>query len=195
MAATNSLSGKKWWNDHKNQTAFAKSDKISDLAATFQSKVKEFKKALEDAGAKISIDTTKRSKNRAYVLRYAWMIAKGQIKANKVPAETGVAIEWDHGDDVKSKKAAQEIVTAANMVSIASLTSNHIAAKAIDWTITWTGTLKIKQKDGTIKEIKSTPRNGGDPGNKELHAVGKGYGVHKGLFVKKDPPHWSYNGN
>jgi hypothetical protein len=188
------LSGKKWWDDHQGTEPFKKSDKISDLESSFQTAVKAFKKALDDAGASISIDTTKRSKKRAYVLHYAWQVAKGNVEARDVPSESGVDIEWVHSTDAKSKAGAQEIVTAANMASVASLTSNHISGKAIDWTITWTGALSIKNKDGSTKSISSTPRNGGDPGNTELHAVGATYGVKKGLFKKKDPPHWSYNG-
>lgn len=189
------LSGKAWWDaNEKIDPLNKKSSDIEDLESTFQGKVKEFKKALDDAGTSISIDTTKRPKERAYVLHYAWQVAKGNVQANAVPAMTGVDIVWDHGDDTKSKAGAQEIVTAANVASKPSLTSNHIEGKAIDWTITWTGDLKIKEKGGTDRVIKTTPLNGGDPGNTELHDVGKGYGVIKGLFSIKDPPHWSFDG-
>lgn len=190
------LSGKTWWDANEKIAPYTKSSDIADLESDFQGKVKEFKKALDDAGTSISIDTTKRPKERAHVLHYAWQVSKGQVKANAVPAMTGVDIVWDHGDETKSKAGAQEIVTAASVKSKPSLTSNHIDGKAIDWTITWTSDpLKIDKKDGTKLEIKTTPRNGGDPGNAELHEVGKGYGVHKGLnFNPKDPPHWSFDG-
>jgi len=190
------LSGTTWWNANESKAPYTKSDSISDLEADFQTKVTEFKGALDAAGASISIDTTKRPAERAWVLHYAWVIAKDGFKASDVPAKDGVDIIWDHGDAAKSKAGANEIVTAASVASKPSLTSNHIAGKAIDWTITWTGDLKIKKKDGTEATITSAPKNGGDPGNTELHAVGKDYGVIKGLFTtqKKDPPHWSSDG-
>jgi hypothetical protein len=189
------LSGKTWWDANQGNAPYIKSDDISKLEAGFQTKIKEFKAALEAAGASISIDTTTRPKERAHVLHYAWDVAKGTIKASAVPAMAGVDIVWDHGDDKKSKAGAQEIITAAEVVSRPSLTSKHIDGLAIDWTITWTGDLKIKRKDGTELEIKSAPKHGGDPGNTELHAVGATYGVNKGLnFKPLDPPHWSSDG-
>jgi hypothetical protein len=188
------LSGKTWWDANEGNAPYKKSDQLSDLEANFQTKVKEFKTALEAAGASISIDTTKRSKERAYIFHYAWNIANDKIKPNAVPAMAGVDIVWDHGDDKKSKAGAQEILTAASVAATEpSLTSNHIEGKAIDWTITWTAELKIKQKDGTEVIIKG-PGNGGDH-NTELHAVGKTYGVIKGIFKKPDNPHWSSDGS
>jgi hypothetical protein len=188
------LSGKKWWDANEGNAPYKESDQLSDLEADFQTKVKEFKSALEAAGASISIDTTKRSKERAHIFHYAWKIANDKIKPNAVPAMAGVDIVWDHGDDKKSKAGAQEILTAASVAATEpSLTSNHIDGTAIDWTITWTAELKIKQKDGTEVSIKG-PDNGGDH-NKELHAVGKTYGVIKGIFKKADNPHWSADGS
>ena len=69
-----------------------------------------------------------------------------------------------------------------------SLTSNHIAGKAIDMDITWSGTLKVKKKDGTEVEVAymSNPN-----ANMKLHEVGASYGVKK---LTNDKPHWSYDG-
>ena len=55
--------------------------------------------------------------------------------------------------------------------------------------VTWTGTLNVKNKDGTVAKITSTPRTGA--GNTDLHAVGATYGVVK---LVGDGPHWSANG-
>jgi len=192
------LSGKAWWDANENKEPLnKKSSDTADLKSPFKENVEAFKKALEDAGASISIDTTLRPKERAHVLHYAWQVGKGTVKASDVPVMDGVDIIWDHGDDAKSKAGANEIITAANVASKPSLTSRHIEGKAIDWTIEWTTPeLKITNKDGVEVIIKSTPHNGGDPGNTELHTVGKGYGVIKGLnFNPKDPPHWSSDGH
>jgi len=69
-----------------------------------------------------------------------------------------------------------------------SLTSNHIAGKAIDMTITWTGTINVKKKDGNEEALTfSTNANT----NIALHKVGESFGVKK---LKTDAPHWSFNG-
>lgn len=145
-----------------------------------------------------TISTTRRSEKRAYLLHWSWKIAKGLITADKVPAKSGVDIVWDHGDKVSSRKAAQEMVILANIKYLPSLTSNHIRGKAIDWTITWTGNLKIKNKAGKEIEISSEPRHGGkgrtNNGNTDFHAIGKTYGVIKAKFIKIDGPHWSLDG-
>jgi hypothetical protein len=136
----------------------------------------------------VTISSTRRSKQRAYLMHYSWKIAKGQIKASEVPAEPGVEIIWDHGNEVKSKQAAQQMVDLFRLAHIASLTSRHIEGKAIDMTITWTGTLKIKNKSGQTIEITGVS-NGAS--NTTLHSVGAGYGVKK---LVTDPPHWSSDG-
>lgn len=196
--AKKNLSGRAWWTANQGKAAFANSTNIDKLDATFQANVKAFKKALDDAGAKVSISTTRRNENRAYVMHWAWKVAKGLVTADKVPAKAGVEITWDHGSTAESKKGAQEIVSAALIAYQPSLTSNHIEGKAIDWTITWTGTLNIKNKQGKAVAISSMPRHGGqgttNNGNTELHAVGKTYGVVKASFIKIDGPHWSIDG-
>ena len=180
------LSGKAWYS--ANQAKYPNSEKVGDLDGGFQGKVKEFIEALKDAGAKVKVSSTLRDASRAYVMHYSWKLAKGSVKPKDVPKRTGVDIEWDHGDDEKSKAAAQEMVSAFGIVYEPSLTSRHIEGKAIDMDITWGNVLKIKNKKGEDCEIKSTPKSGQ---NKELWAVGKTYGV-----IKKadDPPHWSTDG-
>jgi hypothetical protein len=69
-----------------------------------------------------------------------------------------------------------------------SLTSNHIAGKAIDMNIQWTETLKVKKKDGTVVEV---PYVSDPNANVKLHQVGASYGVKK---LTNDKPHWSYDG-
>jgi hypothetical protein len=185
-SGTSNLSGATWW--HANQSKYPNSKSVDDLEPGFRSKVKEFQAALVEAGASITIASTKRNKHRAYLMHYCWQIAKGQIQAAKVPAEPGVDINWNHGNDAKSKQAAQEMVKLFGMAHIASLTSHHINGKAIDMTISWTGTLKIKNKSGQEIDV-GLPRNGAD--NTKLHAVGATYGVKK---LASDPPHWSVDG-
>ncbi|MCY1555605.1 hypothetical protein D9M68_922820 [compost metagenome] len=103
----------------------------------------------------------------------------------------GVDIEWDHGDEATSQKAAKAMVAGYNIVKEPSLTSRHSQKKAIDMTISWTGDLTIKNKDGTEVAISTEPLNGE---NDDLIAVGKTYSVIKATF-SGDPPHWSTDGS
>ena len=106
----------------------------------------------------------------------------------------GVDIEWDHGDAAESKAGAQEMVDGFGLAvppesNVApSLASNHIAGKAIDMDITWTGDLKVKKKDGTIVRV---PFMANPNLNTKLHVVGESYGVKK---PRTDAPHWSSDG-
>ncbi|MCE9687862.1 hypothetical protein LZP73_16910 [Shewanella sp. AS16] len=183
----------KYWVTWANTNA-KNSTNIDDLDTTFKTNVKAFKKALEDAGAKIVISTTKRSKKRAYLFHWSWKISQGKCKPTDAPKMAGVDIEWDHGDIAKSKAGALEMVNGFGLavppksINAPSLTSNHIDGKAIDMTITWAGKIKVKKKDGTETEVTYFPNANN---NLVLHAVGDSYSVKK---LKTDAPHWSHNG-
>src|SRR5262249_13188108 len=149
---------------------------------------KAFIKALEDAGAKVSVKSTRRDAKRAYLFHWSWKIALGKAQPSAATAMAGVDIEWDHGDLAKSKAGAQEMVDGFGLAvppksNVApSLTSNHIAGKAIDMDITWTGELKVKKKDGSEVSVTYLA----DPNaNSALHTVGESYGVKK---LKTDAP-------
>lgn len=190
MAKTKS--GKEWvtWaNVHaRNSTS------IDDLALPFRDNVKEFIKALEAAGAKVTVTSTKRSPKRAYLFHWSWKIALGKCKPSEATPLAGVDIEWDHGVLAKSKAGAQEMVDGFGLAvppksTVApSLTSNHIAGKAVDMKIAWTGELKVKKKDGTVVGVPAMTKANL---NTKLHAVGDSYGVKK---HRTDEPHWSHNG-
>jgi hypothetical protein len=180
------LSGADWWN--ANQAKYPNSAAVSDLIQPFRDNVAAFLKALKDAGATIAVSSTRRNATRAHLMHYSWRVANGAVAPNKVPALPGLAIQWDHGDLAKSKKGAQEMADLFGIVFPASLTSLHIFRRAIDMTIGWTGTLKIKDKQCKVREI-TTPRAGDT--NTDLHKLGATYGVIKLL---SDPPHWSDDG-
>ncbi len=189
------------------------------LDKDFKEKWDNFAKALKDAGAAVTIASTRRSLGRAYMMHYSSLVAHGKIKPWEVPDQitnglgtTGhVGVEWSHTkadgrvDEIKSKQAANQMMVGFEIAYPASLTSNHVKGKAIDVSIEWAGTLKIKEKGGKDKdnketsgkerEIKTTPRHGGKKGepagNKELREVADTYGVKKHLT---DAPHWSIDG-
>lgn len=179
-----------WANAHARN-----SSSLDDLDSDFKDKAKAFIKALEDAGATVDVTATKRHENRAYLFHWCWKIALGKCKTSEAPAKTGVDIQWDHGDDAKSKAGAQAMVTGFGLAvppasdEAPALTSNHISGKAIDMDIEWTGKITVKKKDG--KEVEVAYKSDVNA-NATLHEIGDSYGVKK---LKSDAPHWSYNGH
>ncbi len=127
-------------------------------------------------------------------MHWCWQIAHKKSKPKGIPAMAGVNIEWDHGDDTKSISASQDMVDAYGMQRLKippALESMHTRGEAVDMNVSWTGDLEIGEKTGTSKTIASTPRDGT---NKDLAAVGKGYGVIKFYLGAVDKPHWSSDG-
>ncbi|MGH7471991.1 MAG: hypothetical protein ACRENP_28905 [Longimicrobiales bacterium] len=120
---------------------------------------------------------------RAYLMHYSWKVAAGSVKAANVPAEPGCTIVWSHGDDAKSRLAAQQMVRLFGVVYQPSLTSLHIFGRAIDMTVNWGGPIKVRDAAGKDVLLSSQTT---------LHRVGASYGVIKLL---SDPPHWSDNGH
>lgn len=167
---------------------------VADLAEPFRSDAIAFLQALQDAGATVVISATRRSEARAYLFHWSWCIAQGSARASDVPPKAGLDILWDHGTDADSVRAAADMVRGFGLavpprsVNPPSLTSNHIAGTAIDMTVTWTGVLAAKKRDGTTVNVPFMP----DVNlNLPLHEVGASYGVRK---LTTDAPHWSHNG-
>jgi hypothetical protein len=181
------LSGAAWW--HANQSKFPNSNKLADLTPPFREKATSFFQALRQAGANISISSTLRHPNRAYLMHWCWKISKGLVQPSAVPRRTGVDIVWDHGSLAASKRAAAEMRDLFGMAHIAALTSNHISGEAVDMTISWAGTLNVVDAAGAAHAI-GAPRNGA--ANAVLHRVGRSFGVRK---LIGDDPHWSLRGN
>ena len=184
------LSGAKWWRRYQGK--FPNRRGLEYLEEDFRQKATAFVTALRKAGASVSIGTTRRSRIRAHLMHYSWRLARGEIRASDIPSLAGLQIEWDHGDEKASRRAAQEMVQLFNMAHIASLSSNHIRGKAIDMTISWQGKGDLAiavPGQAEPHTIRSIPRNGAK--NRELHRIGAKYGVKKLLG---DAPHWSHNG-
>ncbi len=168
---------------------FPTSRSVDDLSDDFRPKVEKFLAALDKAGASVSIAATFRPVERAFLMHYSPMVADGSIAPDKVPAKTGVDIDWDHGDLAASKQAAQAMANGYDIAFPAALASRHTAHAAIDMDITWSGTLEIVDGNGKTVSI-GAPRSGS--ANSTLHEVGASYGVNK---LIKDKPHWSDNGH
>jgi hypothetical protein len=181
------LSGAAWWR--ANQARYPNSAEVSDLAPPFRDQAAAFVQALRDAGADVTVSATRRNPIRAQLMHYCWRVARDELTPSRVPAIPGCAIHWDHGDSTLSRKGAQEMVGLFQIAFQPSLTSNHIQGRAIDMTIRWNGTLRIRDRKGRTRAL-DAPRSG--DANRDLHAVGASYGVRKLL---SDPPHWSDDGH
>ncbi|MEH2251853.1 peptidoglycan-binding domain-containing protein [Nostoc sp.] len=177
------VSGKNWVN------FFPDSNLIDDLASPFRQKVQTFEQALINAGATISIASVFRSSERAYLMHYAFCISNNEIAAKDVPPMPNVDINWLHYTNAGSVQAAKEMVSAYNIAFRPVLTSRHTQRLAIDWEITWLGTLKLKNASGTIVSI-GEPQTSYE--NFTLWQVGRSYGVIK---LSSDRPHWSNDGH
>jgi len=177
------LSGSYWVDK------FPTSKLIIDLASPFRQRVEAFQKALIDAGCQVIIAATYRPRQRAFLMHYAATINNKKITPKYVPSITGVDIEWEHYTNAGSLQAAKDMVeaygTGGNPVA---LTSRHTQKLAIDWNVTWKGTINIKDANGRTFTI-GEPANGAT--NQILWRVGKSYGVIK---LANDPPHWSVDG-
>jgi hypothetical protein len=131
-------------------------------------------------------------------MHYAWAIARGGTDPATVPARPGVNIGWVHRDAhgavdlVASRRAAEQMVVQYGMRHQAALHGRHMEGRAIDMTIQWSGDLHIRDADGRVVTIRSTPRDGTNP---ELHAVGRTFGVRHFVGSPADPPHWSDDGH
>jgi hypothetical protein len=187
--AEKELSGRAW------VAKFPGGRSVEDLESTFRANVKAFQGALSAAGASIQVVSTYRPRERAYLMHWSWMIVKQNYDAKTVPAMGGVDINWWHGDATTSKKKAQEMVDGygiGRLGVVPALRSRHTERKAIDMQVTWNGTLKVKQSDGTIVSIASIPR---DSTNADLIAAGATYNVIHFADAQKDRTHWSTDGH
>ena len=186
LSGTDRLSGAAWW--HANEAKSATSTSVEDLEPVFRAKVVTFIAALRSAGATVKISATLRPKIRVYLMVHSFDIAKRNEKASAVPPEPGCDIVWDHGDNASSIRAAQDMVDLFGIVFRPDLTSRHLTGRAIDMTITWAGTVNVR--DGSGKTV-ALPQPA-DATNTTLHAIGGSYKVIK---LVKDAPHWSDDGH
>jgi hypothetical protein len=177
------LSGSQW------VARFPGSRSIFDTKDPFLPKISRFHQALVDAGANVRVSATFRPPERAYLMHFSSKIARGVINPSAVPPMPGVNIKWVHATLAQSKTAAQQMVQAYGIAFPPALSSRHTQGLAVDMTITWAGTIRIKDATGASRDI-GAPRSGQT--NTALHRVGASYGVIK---LVSDPPHWSSDGH
>jgi hypothetical protein len=86
------LSGPHWLE------AFPASDELKDLMPGFRLRVLRFIYAVEEAGGEVEILSTEHPPELAYLMHWAWRIAKQDYDPQKVPVMDGLDIHWWHGD-------------------------------------------------------------------------------------------------
>lgn len=171
---------------------FPTSTSTTDLKDPFKTNFEAFLKAMKEAGITIRITASHRPKQRAYMMHYAWKIAKGKITPAEVPPMPGVDIIWNHGH---AKQGAQDMVDGFGINNLSvppALNSRHIDGRAIDTVLSWMKDVKIRKKDGMFKTIIGEPRNSTHP---DLIAVGATYGVIHFKPASADKVHWSDDGH
>jgi hypothetical protein len=182
------LSGAKW------AKRFPGSVDTRDLSGTFRPAVNDFISAMIEAGIKVKIEATYRPVKHSYLMHWAWRIVNDGIDPATIPAMVGVEIEWKHATVAGSVKAANEMVDALAIRRLRTrpaLRSQHNVGLAIDMSLSWSGTVSVKDANGEPVRIKTTPRTGM---NRELIKVAATYGVKKYSGMGRDVPHWSNNG-
>ena len=163
---------------------------LDDLLPPFGDACRAFISQLKKAGATVSVATTYRPVERAYLMHWCCMVGNSGQDPHSVPPMQGVNIDWTHGGSTLSaREAARKMMAAYQIAFPAALTSRHTQRRAIDMTISWKGTLKITDFNGQSHAISTGPRNGSNP---QLIVVGKTFGVVK---LVSDPPHWSDDGH
>lgn len=183
------LSGGQWC------IRFQGSSSISRLRPSFQLRVSDFVWAMEQAGAKVNIDATYRPKERAYLMHWAYRIGRQGLDPASVPEMAGVLIQWVHPTRAASTAAANQMIAGFRIGHLVNtppaLDTLHSHGEAIDMSISWSGTLRIRNRADAVIEIASVPRDGMNAG---LRAVGASFGVLKYIRGSRDRPHWSSTG-
>lgn len=160
----------------------------TNLVEPFHACADHYIDALESAGAIVTISTTFRPPERAYLMHYAWLIAKGRMLPREVPPMDGVDIDWTHeGHTAEAVQAAKAMVETygidPDMPYPPSLQSRHTKGRAIDMKIRWKGIIHVRDNYGILHACAK---------QEDLWAIGASYGVHK---LATDAPHWSDDGH
>jgi hypothetical protein len=187
---------------------FPATSAVSALAPAFRADVNGFLTAMKSAKVAVAVVSTVRPPQRAYLMHWSWLIAKGKVKPENVPAftpaprQSAVNVCWVHQksagfDEAASVAAAKQLVAAygidPRLRDAPALDSRHTQGLAIDMTTTWTARkVAIRSGNGQLVTIGSAPRTGLNP---LLVKVGKTYGVVHFLSPAQDPNHWSSDGH
>jgi D-alanyl-D-alanine dipeptidase len=183
VATDKKLSGPDWFKQYPG------SDNLDDLVEPFKGNARSFIAMLRANHATVSISATYRPPQRAWLMHWAWEIAKGNQPYSKVGSienPYNIAIEWDHGNEKSTRAAAAAMVKKYKMAHHAALKSRHTERHAIDITIdSLPSVLKVDGKDHSVGDEPATENKALRRLSRSLYHVVKNPG---------DPPHWSTDG-
>jgi hypothetical protein len=187
--AQRTLSGPDWCSK------FPGSRSADSLASPFRERVRDFLAALQEARVQVAISATLRPPQRAFLMHWCWRI--GRLGEDPRTAKTmdGVAIDWLHRDGAglvdraASRQAASAMVTKYQLDVLPSLTSRHIEGRAIDMTISWSGTPTVRDGAGGTVTLPPMTAAAARPA---LDDIGRSYGVKP---LAGDAVHWSDDGH
>lgn len=163
---------------------FPGSRSTASLVQPFRGSVERFIAAIEAAGGHVRINVARRPYERTWLQHWAYLIAVKGLNPAAVPALAGVPIDWVAGG-VAGARAMNDAYDT--VYPGASLTSNHVAGRAIDMNIDFPWATTVRDASGRPVTIAA----GDGDTNPVLFAVGATYGVHK---LPIDHPHWSFDG-
>ena len=159
-----------------------------------------------------TLSTAFRSQKKAYLMHYSWKIGMEAINPEEIisipdfdpnvipeedPWKGSLKISWlvyapdGSIDFIATKKASLNYVSAIPryVYRAAYPAGKHPQRKAVDITVKWSGTLKIRDASGNIHFLRE-PRESAT--NAELWRIGDGYKVYK---LPADRPHWEGRDN
>lgn len=201
------LSGAHWKQIADDRWGGATPD-IAELESGFGGDLQKFIDMLKANNITPSLESAYRPPQRSYLFHYCVKVWKGKIAPNKVPAMDGVDINWDHGNLAASRKGAEELAHAFELVGVAAHPSNHNSGQAVDMKMDFTGnptnkltysvgskslTRTIKTSDEAKAGEKAAGKSIAGIGSRELSKAGADFGVKRA--IDNDIVHWSRHGN
>ncbi len=174
---------------------FPTSEEVRDLDSNFVNDVNEFIAVLEDAGANVEVLATQTPPERAYLMHWAWRIAKEGFDPRRVPYMEGVDVRWWHDDVGASRDAAWSMVHGYEIQDWKSpppLISPYTEGQALAMQIRWRGELVLYRDKPAEQVITAAPWDGTNPA---VIALAEACGLEYAFTVEdSDEVHWVMEG-
>lgn len=173
---------------------FPISDDPHHLDSEIRSLWTPFQSVMETAGADVEILATQKPPERAYLMYWAWRIAKEDYDPQQVPDMEGVNIRWWHGDLQASRNAAWQMVHGYDIGDHKEpppRVSPYTEGQVIATRITWQGDLTLFRGDPTRElVITEGPHDATNEALIELAEIHFGL-VHLLTVEDSDEVHWT----
>lgn len=137
-----------------------------DLNSDFDSDVRKFTTLLQKAGARVEFVSTLLPPERAYLMHWAWRIAKEGFDPQAVPDMKDVNIQWWHGDYKASLDAAWEMVHGfkiSEQKEPPPLVDDYTEGNVVALRIRWSGKLVLYKDQPNEQIIERGPTDTTNP--------------------------------